>query len=240
VSALILFAAASSIVLDGSQSPGGRAGRGIWDGVFTRAQAERGRLAYREHCASCHGADLQGAEYKALQGNRFWTDYQEAPLDYLLGQISRNMPHSEDGSLKGTLGASTYADIVAFLLDANGFPAGSSELTEASSAGVAIVRKEGPGELPIGSFAHVVGCLAPRGPDSNWRLVKGSRPVRVLANRPVDAKAPLGDREYTLMYVLTSLDKYAGYRMSVRASMMEGGNGALNVQSVQPVSATCE
>lgn len=237
---LILVVSAFSIVLDGSQSPGGRAGRGIWDGVFTRAQAERGRLSYREHCATCHGADLQGAEYKALQGNRFWTDYQEAPLDYLLGQISRNMPHSEDGSLKGTLGASTYADIVAFMLDTNGFPAGATELTEASSAGVAIVRKEGPGELPVGSFAHVVGCLAPRGPDNNWRLVKGSRPVRVLGNRPVDAKAPLGDREYTLMYVLTSLEKYAGHRMSVRASLMEGGNGALNVRSIQSVSATCE
>ncbi|HET9363142.1 MAG TPA: cytochrome c [Vicinamibacterales bacterium] len=240
LSTLFLVIAASSIVLESSQSPGGRAARGIWDGVFTRAQAERGRLSYREHCATCHGADLQGAEYKALQGNRFWTDYQEAPLDYLLGQISRNMPHSEDGSLKGTLGASTYADIVAFMLDANGFPAGATELTEASSAGVAIVRKEGPGELPVGSFAHVVGCLAPRGPDNNWRLVKGSRPVRVLGNRPVDAKAALGNREYTLMYVLTSLDKYAGYRMSVRASLMEGGNGALNVQSIQAVSPTCE
>jgi quinoprotein glucose dehydrogenase len=237
---LILVAAASSIVLDGSQSSTGRTARSIWDGVFTKAQAERGRLSYREHCATCHGADLQGAEYKALQGNRFWTDYQEAPLDYLLGQISRNMPHSEDGSLKGTLGASTYADIVAFMLDANGFPAGATELTEASSAGVAIIRKEGPGELPVGSFAHVVGCLAPRGPDRNWRLVKGSRPVRVLGTRPVDTKAPLGDREYTLMYVLTSLDKYAGYKMSVRASLMEGGNGALNVRSIQPVSATCE
>jgi mono/diheme cytochrome c family protein len=237
---LILVAAASSIVLDGSQSPGGRAARGIWDGVFTRGQAERGRLSYREHCASCHGADLQGSEYKALQGNRFWTDYQEAPLDYLLGQISQNMPHSEDGSLKGTLGAGTYADIVAFILDANGFPAGATELTESSSAGVAIVRKDGPGELPAGSFAHVVGCLAPRGPDNNWRLVKGSRPVRVLGNRPVDAKAPLGDREFTLMYVLTSLDKYAGHRMSVRASLMEGDDGGLNVRSIQPVSATCE
>jgi mono/diheme cytochrome c family protein len=240
VSALILVAAASSIVLDGSQSPGGRDTRGIWDGVFTRAQAERGRLSYREHCASCHGADLQGAEYKALQGNRFWTDYQEAPLDYLLGQISRNMPHSEDGSLKGTLGAGTYADIVAFVLDANGFPAGTTELTESSSAGVAIVRKEGPGELPAGSFAHVVGCLAPRGPDRNWRLVRGSRPVRVLSGRSVDVTASLGDREYTLMYVLTSLDKYAGYKMSVRASLMEEGHGALNVRSIQPVSATCE
>jgi mono/diheme cytochrome c family protein len=240
VSALILVAAVFSIPVDGSQSSTGRSARGIWDGVFTKAQAERGRLSYREHCASCHGANLQGGEYKALQGDRFWSDYQEAPLDYLFGQISRNMPHSEDGSLKGTLGASTYADIVAFVLEANGFPAGAAELSEASSAGVPIVRREGPGELPVGSFAHVVGCLASRGPDRNWRLVKGSRPVRVLSTRPVDAKAPLGDREYTLMYVLTSLDKYTGYKMSVRASLMEGGNGALNVRTVEPVSATCE
>jgi hypothetical protein len=40
--------------------------------------------------------------------------------------------------------------------------------------------------------------------------------------------------------VLTSLDKYAGHRMSVRASLMEGDDGGLNVRSIQPVSATCE
>jgi hypothetical protein len=65
--------------------------------------------------------------------------------------------------------------------------------------------------------------------------------VRVLSGGLVDTKAPLGDREYTLMFVLTSLDKYAGYKMSVRATLMgDGGAKGLNVQRVEPVSQTCE
>jgi hypothetical protein len=40
--------------------------------------------------------------------------------------------------------------------------------------------------------------------------------------------------------VLTSLDKFAGHRMSVRASLMgQGGVDGLNVTSVQSVSETC-
>ncbi|HEX7501494.1 MAG TPA: c-type cytochrome, partial [Polyangia bacterium] len=33
-----------------------------WDGGFTAAQADRGRAAYRESCAQCHGQDLAGGE----------------------------------------------------------------------------------------------------------------------------------------------------------------------------------
>ena len=45
----------------------------------------------------------------------------------------------------------------------------------------------------------------------------------------------------TLKFVLTSLDEYAGYRMSVRATLMgEGGRDGLNVRGISPVSATCE
>jgi quinoprotein glucose dehydrogenase len=227
----------------GVQAPAGvdeSAARTVWDGVFTDEQARRGRGFYSEHCAGCHGADLQGGEYRALEGDRFWTSWQDTTVDYLLKHIGTNMPHSEDGSLKGTLGAGVYADIVAHILSANEFPAGASELTEASSAGVRIVRKDGPRALPSGSFAHVVGCLA-RGSDRTWRLVRGSQPARVLDGKDVDRHAPLGDREYTLMFVITSLDRFAGHRMSVRASLMgEGGAQGLNVSVIESVSGTCD
>src|SRR5262245_24711681 len=89
--------------------------RTVWDGVYTAAQADRGRGFYSEHCAKCHGGDLQGGEGRALTGDRFWTSWQETTVDRLLGHVSTNMPHSEDGSLKGTLGAAVYADIVAYI-----------------------------------------------------------------------------------------------------------------------------
>lgn len=213
----------------------------IWDGVFTQEQAQRGRGFYSEHCATCHGANLEGAEHRALTGDRFWTSWQDTTVDRLLTHVSTNMPHSEDGSLKGTLGARVYADIVAYILSRNDFPAGAAELNAASVAGVRIVKKGGSGELPAGSFVHVVGCLGPRGADRNWKLVKATRPARVADGEEPDVKAALGDREYTLMFVMTSLDKFAGHRMSVRASLIgEGGAQGLNVTTIKSVGDTCE
>ena len=231
----------SSVIIC-AQAPGGtseRAARTVWDGVFTDTQAQRGRGFYAEHCASCHGANLEGAEHRALKGDRFWATWQDTTVDRLLTHVSTNMPHSEDGSLKGTLGARVYADIVAHILSTNQFPAGTIELTEASSAGVRILKKDGSGELPSGSLAHVVGCLE-KGSGRNWKLVKASRAARIVEGQTIDRNAPLGDREYALMFVLTPLDKFVGHRMSVRASLMgEGGAQGLNVTTIESVSETC-
>jgi quinoprotein glucose dehydrogenase len=217
-----------------------RASRTVWDGIYTEAQAQRGRGFYAEHCASCHGANLEGAEHRALKGDRFWATWQDTTVERLLTHVSTNMPHSEDGSLKGTLGARVYADIVAYILNTNQFPAGTSELSETSIAGVRIIRKDGSGELPAGSLAHVVGCLE-KGAGRNWKLVKGSRPARVVEGQTPDRNAPLGDREYALMFVLTPLDKFVGHRMSVRASLMgEGGVQGLNVTTIESVTASCQ
>ena len=232
--------AASPAMPGAQEKPAQGASRSVWDGVYTEAQAKRGRNFYSEHCASCHGANLEGGESRALTGDRFWTSWQETAVDRLLGYISTNMPHTGDGALKGTLGAAVYADITAHILSVNEFPSGGTELTATSSAGVRIVRKAGSGQLPSGSFVHVVGCLA-RGADRNWRLLQGSSPARLMDEKDVNLRAPLGDREYTLRFVLTPLDKFLGHRMSVRASLMgEGGVDGLNVTSVQSVSETCQ
>ncbi len=242
VSGVFALAVAHVIIL-GAQAPGGtseRVARTVWDGIYTEAQAQRGRGFYAEHCASCHGANLEGAEHRALKGDRFWATWQDTTVDRLLTHVSTNMPHSEDGSLKGTLGARVYADIVAHMLNTNQFPSGTSELTESSVAGVRIMRKDGSGELPAGSLAHVVGCLE-KGTGRNWKLVKGSRPSRVVEGQNPDRTASLGDREYALMFVLTPLDKFVGHRMSVRASLMgEGGSQGLNVTTIESVSDVCQ
>lgn len=222
-----------------TQSPPASSGRSIWDGIFTDAQAERGRGYFAEHCASCHGADLRGAESKALVDARFWSDWQETTVDYLFTQISRNMPFSDDGSLAGKLPRGVYVDIVAHILKSNGFPAGSQELTPEAAAGVAIVHKDGPRELPADALAHVVGCLERNG--SDWQLVKASRPARVLASGAVDTKRPLGDRTITLRFVLTPLQKFVGHRMSATGRLMEaGGAGGLNVTAISSIAPTCE
>lgn len=238
----ILFVAGVSVLAAGAtaaQSPSAAAGRSIWAGVFTDAQAERGRGYYAEHCATCHGADLRGAESKALVDRRFWSDWQETTVDYLFTQISRNMPFSDDGSLAGKLPRGVYVDIVAHILKSNGFPAGAQELSPESAAGVAIVHKEGSRDLPADALAHVVGCLTRTG--SDWQLVKASRPVRVLASGGVNKDEPLGDRTITLRFVLTPLQKFVGHRISATGRLIEdGGAGGLNVTNISSLAPTCE
>ena len=81
----LIYAQAPGATSDGSS-------RTVWDGVYTEAQAQRGSGFYAEHCASCHGASLEGAEHRALKGDRFWATWQDTTLDRLLTHVSTNMP----------------------------------------------------------------------------------------------------------------------------------------------------
>ena len=111
--------------------------------------------------------------------------------------------------------AEAYNDIVALILKSNGFPAGSTELTPAAIAGVQIVSKDGPGELPANTLVRVVGCLTKSG--NEWTLTSATAPVRTDKTQldPADATVPLGTRTMALKFVLTKLDSFVGQRMSV-------------------------
>jgi hypothetical protein len=176
-----------------------------------------------------------------LIADKFWLDWGERTVGELLAYVSKSMPFSEDGSLAGTLAAGTYADIVAHILSANGFPGGTRELTAEAGAAAQIVKKEGPGELPATTLAHVVGCLAPRAADGSWKLIRATAPRRVSSSSTgLDRTAPLGDREYPLKFVLTPLAKFVGHRMSVTGLLIgAGGAEGLNVSSIESVSDAC-
>jgi mono/diheme cytochrome c family protein len=225
-----------------AQAPSGAAKPTVWDGVFSEAQAARGRAAFGQHCAMCHGDNLKGGEGKPLTGDPFWTDWRETTVDYLLNRISTAMPFSEDGRLAGTLPASTYEDLVAYILSSNQFPAGARDLTRATSAGVQIIRKDGPGQLPASTLARVIGCLAPRGANREWSLTSGTEPVRVTeGGAAVDTGIPLGSRHYALKFVLKSLDKFVGHRMVVTGLLLgDGGVDGLNVSTIDSVSDACK
>src|SRR6185436_1201427 len=93
---------------------------------------------------------------------------------YLLDYVSKNMPN---GTAAGTLSANTYADLVAFILSRNEIPAGATELTKDSAAGVHIIAKGGPGELPNGTLVRVVGCVVGK-QGSDWVLYMATSPER--------------------------------------------------------------
>jgi mono/diheme cytochrome c family protein len=86
-------------------------------GVYTAAQAERGQSMYRSKCASCHAPNRFTDDF-------FYQSFAGKPLWEMFEVISDSMPEDNPGSLK----AAEYADVIAYLLQLNKFPAGESEL----------------------------------------------------------------------------------------------------------------
>lgn len=99
--------------------------RTVWDAVYTAAQAERGSAAYAQTCASCHAEDLRGrSTAPSLIEESFLFLWSDMSVGDLFERTRMLMPSDRPGSLP----AGTYADIIAFIAQKNGFPPGSTEL----------------------------------------------------------------------------------------------------------------
>jgi cytochrome c len=110
--------------------------RTVWDGVYTDAQAERGGMAYQQACVACHRDDLRGDNTApSLVGESFTFLWGDMEVGELAAKIQKLMPPDRPGSLPAT----TYTDIVAFILKKNEFPAGSKELGSDSDSLHAVI-----------------------------------------------------------------------------------------------------
>src|SRR5471030_3395558 len=95
-------------------------------GPFTAEQAQRGRADYATNCASCHLGNLSGGgEAPSLAAGNFMKSWGGKSTRELYSYIRSAMPLGKGGSLSDT----SYANIVAFLLTANGATAGGTLLT---------------------------------------------------------------------------------------------------------------
>jgi len=237
VSILFAIAVVGAVMTAAPESALTGQSKTVWDGVYTERQAARGAISFAMHCQRCHaGTTNDGDEGRSLAGQPFWKSYRESTVDYLLDYVSRNMPNGAGGALS----AEEYADVVAFILSRNALPAGTSELTRESAAGVRIIAKDGPGELPDGALVRVVGCLA-AGEGGAWILNNATAPERANSSGSADDKTrPLGTRSYRLMYVLTPLQRFVGHRMSVRGLLIgDGGRDGINVSLTQSLAESC-
>ena len=63
----------------GAQSPEPR----IWLGVYSEAQAARGKEVFTANCVRCHAQDLAGVTGPALKGDRFFQTFGSEPVDRL-------------------------------------------------------------------------------------------------------------------------------------------------------------
>ncbi len=98
----------------------------VWDGVYTDEQATRGEALYGEHCVKCHGANLQGNGEGALPltGPTFKSTWNGVSLGAIFDRVRLSMPQDKPGAMT----RQQVADLLAFILRANKFPAGSTEL----------------------------------------------------------------------------------------------------------------
>lgn len=100
-------------------------GKTTQDNVFSTAQAARGQTLYAQKCAACHMADLSGnATAIPLTGRSFTRTWNGHTLGEFYTVTSTTMPQGNGGSLS----PDAYADIVAYILKANGLPAGKDDI----------------------------------------------------------------------------------------------------------------
>ena len=99
----------------------------VWDGVFTDEQAKRGETAYRQECSNCHGPELEGADMTPpLVGGDVHGELER--LDALAICSSGSVRRCRSTSLVNCRGSRTPMSI-AFMLKANMWPAGTTELS---------------------------------------------------------------------------------------------------------------
>lgn len=103
--------------------------RTTWDSVFSDSQATRGGTLYASACATCHGASLAGTDSAAeLAGKAFLGNWDGLTLDQLYDKIYTSMPPENPKSIP----REQIADILAYVLSQNKFPAGNQPLSESA------------------------------------------------------------------------------------------------------------
>ena len=99
--------------------------RSSWSGVFTAAQADRGKQLFMDNCAKCHGESLAGDEAAPqLAGSNFLSNWNGENVADLVERIHTSMPADDPGKL--SLASAT--DLAVFILASNQMPAGQGEL----------------------------------------------------------------------------------------------------------------
>jgi mono/diheme cytochrome c family protein len=220
-----------------AQAPGS-----VLDGVYTTAQAERGHTVYETRCAQCHeGLEADGP---GLFEKAFLDRWREDTLEPLFTFIRTTMPGNRPASLE----AQAYADVVAYLLEVHGLPAGQRELNPDMVGRIQLVGPDGPRPLTNLTIVRAVGCLAPQANDT-WALVNaaGPRPVRariVKGTTPeelqVSAAQALGTQTFPLLSVTPQGASLAGHKVQVKGVLNRQNKvERINVMSLDSVGAVC-
>jgi S-disulfanyl-L-cysteine oxidoreductase SoxD len=216
----------------------------IWQGVFSEAQAARGKEVFTANCVRCHAQDLAGVTAPALKGDRFFQTFGSEPLDRLFLKVRDTMPPTYGD----TVTDQNKLDAVTYILQYNGFPSGPSELRMASEdlATAQILRKGERAVVQNFSLVSAVGCLA-KGEGNTWLLTRSADPVStredVASPEALAAAAarPLGTKTVRLLSAVPfKPEEHVGRRIEARGLIYnDEASARLTVTSLQVAAQTC-
>jgi mono/diheme cytochrome c family protein len=218
-------------------------GATIWDGAYTTAQAERGKSAFAMNCARCHKADLEGDRGPALKGDAFMMNWEGESLNRLFVKVRDTMPPNFGAVLE----PQTKIDLVAYLLQENGYPDGLTELGQDSDEldALKMVKKGANTGAPNFSLVRIVGCLT-EGSNRAWLLTHTSEPVVVKDDGPTATvadveKMPLGADTFLLVNVARFRpESHNGQKLEAKGLLYRSpGDNRINLTSLQMVSPAC-
>jgi hypothetical protein len=103
------------------------------DAVYSKTQADGAKAQFEKLCASCHPFTVAGKKKEKdvpLGEEPFFESWTGRPLSDMISTIALTMPN--DGS--ATVTDQEATDLVAFILQQNGYPAGDKPLTKETAA----------------------------------------------------------------------------------------------------------
>jgi S-disulfanyl-L-cysteine oxidoreductase SoxD len=222
----------------------------VLDGVYSDAQAMRGKNNYKRFCSDCHLSNLQGEGLEPpLVSSWFMDAWREDYLASLFDYMQTRMPKGRDVT-PGSLKEAQYVDILAYILQQNDLPAGNKELTRMDINTTFLVGLDGPAPLPSTALGRVVGCLVQE--DDNLIIKNASQPARVREADVTDirelqksAEMPLGDLSYSLSNLeflpnSSTLKATAGSKVQVKGVIKSlGATPLIFVLSLEPTGQSC-
>jgi len=138
--ASLFFVLAAALAASTYSSVRAQSPASVNDGIYTASQADRGKAVYAMNCAGCHGDKAEGGNAgPTLSGADFTNGYKDGNASALYSKISMDMPSSAPGSLN----PEQYADVLAYLLSINKYPAGQTEIPK-DGAGLKSVKMAAP------------------------------------------------------------------------------------------------
>lgn len=165
---------------------------------YTAEQAKQGSAVYRQSCELCHGENLNDGSSPPITGDAFYSVWGGRTTGELLHYLETEMPTGSPGSLS----EEQYLQVLAYVFQVSGFPAGSEELLanhdeydpvrlpipaggRISAEIVDIPPPPNPRANPLEKISPVSTDMLVTPPDSDW----------LMWRRTYDAKgfSPLAD-----------------------------------------------